>query len=578
MKRQLAILISLTLPLLARSQWTLGQEADGILFQPTFLTNTAGLDSQMAKAPFGLALDAAGGKLYVVDKDNNRVLRYAYPFSTLDAAEIVFGQPDFHTGVAGGGQTGLNVPMGVAVLGGDLWIVDGGNSRVLCFKNAADIASNQPVPDIVLGQPSLDSVSAGTTQSKMSHPRTMCFDGSGNAWVVDASNNRVLKFVGIAGISSGADASIVLGQPDFTTASSGLTAEKMYLPAGIVAGPTALFVADLGNRRILRFDNPGTLATGDPASGVLGQTDFVSNLSHRGGSPDASTMASPFGLDLDAAGRLYASDLSGNRVQIFDGAAGLANGAPASTILGQSDVTTVTGATTAAGLLTPAGLCVDGANDRLLVAERDNRRVVSYSASTALPVTVASLRLDASLGTVTLRWTTVSEINNYGFIVQYAPAGHAFSDVTGSFVPGHGTTTERHEYAYPIPAMMATAGQVRLKQVDLSGATHYSDAVAFSNPTSVGSGEPVAFGLGLNYPNPFNPGTEIRFALPLSGHARVSVHSVLGEEVATLYDAQAEGGREYTVRFNGSGRASGVYFCRLSAGGREFVRMMVMAK
>ena len=80
---------------------------------------------------------------------------------------------------------------------------------------------------------------------------------------------------------------------------------------------------------------------------------------------------------------------------------------------------------------------------------------------------------------------------------------------------------------------------------------------------------PSAVVLHGSYPNPFNPSTTIRYELPASSYVKVSVLDLLGREVAVLVDERKDSGI-HEVKFDGSGLSSGVYFCRLQAGG--FVR------
>ncbi len=92
----------------------------------------------------------------------------------------------------------------------------------------------------------------------------------------------------------------------------------------------------------------------------------------------------------------------------------------------------------------------------------------------------------------------------------------------------------------------------------------------------------VACVLETPAPNPFNPITTIRFAVRESGHARLDVYDLTGRRVATLVDGTvAAGGHEATWRgLDVSGRrvASGVYLCRLVAGGLTQTRSLTMVK
>ncbi len=94
---------------------------------------------------------------------------------------------------------------------------------------------------------------------------------------------------------------------------------------------------------------------------------------------------------------------------------------------------------------------------------------------------------------------------------------------------------------------------------------------------------PEEFSLSQNHPNPFNPETQISFALPEPSTVRLTVLDVLGREVAILEDRWLPPGYR-TARWNGRNTkgesvSSGVYFYRMSAvgeSGRTFTRTMVM--
>jgi hypothetical protein len=90
-------------------------------------------------------------------------------------------------------------------------------------------------------------------------------------------------------------------------------------------------------------------------------------------------------------------------------------------------------------------------------------------------------------------------------------------------------------------------------------------------------GVPRGYELSQNYPNPFNPSTTIRYALPASGDVRLVVYDILGREVATLVNETRTAGT-HTAVLDGTRLGSGTYFAVLTAGGRRFVRSMLLLK
>ncbi len=88
---------------------------------------------------------------------------------------------------------------------------------------------------------------------------------------------------------------------------------------------------------------------------------------------------------------------------------------------------------------------------------------------------------------------------------------------------------------------------------------------------------PQEFSLWQNYPNPFNPSTSIRYQVVKQGQVQLTVYNLLGQIVATLVNQKQISG-QYTVTFNASGLASGVYLYRLKTPGFEQTKKMLLIR
>ena len=99
--------------------------------------------------------------------------------------------------------------------------------------------------------------------------------------------------------------------------------------------------------------------------------------------------------------------------------------------------------------------------------------------------------------------------------------------------------------------------------------------------TSEVDGLPLAYALSENFPNPFNPQTNIRFDVPVASNVTVTIYNILGEKIRK-FEKRYEAGT-HTLMWDGknsSGEdiASGVYFYKLSAGNYQETRKMVLIR
>ena len=89
--------------------------------------------------------------------------------------------------------------------------------------------------------------------------------------------------------------------------------------------------------------------------------------------------------------------------------------------------------------------------------------------------------------------------------------------------------------------------------------------------------QPEGFALGQNYPNPFNPKTVVGSELPVASNVKLAIYDLLGREVAVLVNERRAAG-SYQDSFDGSGLASGVYICRMTAGKFAQSRRMLLLR
>ena len=205
-------------------------------------------------------------------------------------------------------------------------------------------------------------------------------------FVADIGNNRVLRFASLDSLSNGEAAEVVLGQPDFTSNTGASGASGMAGPSGVVISSDGiLWVVDTGNSRVLRFDDASSLPDGAPADGVLGQRDFASNTT----ATSATGMKFPYGVTIGSDGTLWVADTNNHRVLRFDNAASKPNGAAADGVIGQSSFTSRTSATSAIGMNFPYGVAI-GSDGTLWVADASNSRVLRFADAANKPAGAAA--------------------------------------------------------------------------------------------------------------------------------------------------------------------------------------------
>lgn len=203
-----------------------------------------------------------------------------------------------------------------------------------------------------------------------------------------------------------------------------------------------------------------------------------------------------------------------------------------------------------------------------------------------LPVQLTSLTAVGLKDAAEIKWSTATEMHNYGFEIERRSIGAGVSvgesnnpSVERSvwhkvgFVPGSGTSASPREYVFVDRILSPGRYAYRLKQIDMDGSFSYS----LSTEVEVGAASRELM-LSPGYPNPFNPSTTIEFTVPEDGFAVLKVFNLLGQEVAVLFEGQARAGQLYSNTFEARALPTGVYLSRLSFGGRSLVERIVLAK
>lgn len=112
--------------------------------------------------------------------------------------------------------------------------------------------------------------------------------------------------------------------------------------------------------------------------------------------------------------------------------------------------------------------------------------------------------------------------------------------------------------------------EIRVELVDPS-------EVEVSNEDEGNLNQPITFALEQNYPNPFNPSTKINYSVPQTSDVKIEVYDIMGRLVSTLVNETKTTGT-YTVNFNASNFASGMYIYRITAGSFVSTKKMMLIK
>ena len=262
--------------------------------------------------PYGVAVDGSGN-VYIADTRNRRIRK-------VDAAGII-------NTVAGGGRyensldgdlatmVRLGNPRDVAVDGtGNIYIADTFNRRIIKVDSLRVLTTIAGTGEFGHGG---DGGPANAAQ--ISRPRGVAVDSTGNVYIADTDNNRIRK------VDSSGIITTIAGRGDHQNAGfdgdgGPATAALLHSPRGIaVDGVGNVYFADTGNRRIRKVDSAGTITTIVGDGNRPGRKN--SSFGGDGGPATAAQLSFPYGVAVDGLGNVYIADAGLNsRIRKVDAA------------------------------------------------------------------------------------------------------------------------------------------------------------------------------------------------------------------------------------------------------------------
>ena len=173
-----------------------------------------------------------------------------------------------------------------------------------------------------------------------------------------------------------------------------------------------------------------------------------------------------------------------------------------------------------------------------------------------------------------MRQTALLLLAALAVFVLALPASGQYQ-ISSSVIGSGGTSASGGSYS-----LLGTVGQPAIGVV--SGGSYINEIGFWYQPGWILTGVedevvPTRFSFGQNFPNPFNPVTTFRFAVPKAAHVTVTLYDVAGRVVRTLVDDDYAPGY-HTVTLSADGLGSGVYFCRMASESFTESRKLLLLK
>jgi hypothetical protein len=220
-------------------------------------------------------------------------------------------------------------------------------------------------------------------------------------------------------------------------------------------------------------------------------------------------------------------------------------------------------------VMTPGG--TDGSNAwsrDLSDGDVDNYASVDLGQA-PIPIELNSFIARVKDRNVTLNWSTSTEVRNYGFDIERKSINGVWTKV--GFVEGNGNSNVPHDYTFIDKNLKNGKYSYRLKQVDTDGSFEYY----YTSDVDVKALE--KYELNQNFPNPFNPVTNISYTILQPGNVKLTLYNALGQVVKSLINESKDAGT-YNYTLTTDGLNSGVYFYKIETTNFTQIRKMIVVK
>mgnify|MGYP006280297413 FL=1 len=234
---------------------------------------------------------------------------------------------------------------------------------------------------------------------------------------------------------------------------------------------------------------------------------------------------------------------------------------------------------------------IDASHIRANNVDSFSQWAIGSSEDGVLPIVLSSFTSCYINDKAYLGWTTQSETNNQGWNIYKASEENltAATKINEFPLDGAGTTSNLTTYSFEDNSTLIANNQYWywLESIDYTGNTHFYSPITLLIPEN--NEEPASpeilpeYGLHPNYPNPFNPSTEISFILAETSFVEIIIYNSKGQIIRNLFKDSVEQDTKTSIIWDGKDNegnkvSSGLYFYRLKTGDFSSVRKMVLLK